>query len=81
MASSTKKSGANMQVPPAIIGGEIGTRAKGAAISDQQWRSHVEVAAYYIAEQRGFPGGSELQDWAEAELQIDRLLKENRLAL
>lgn len=57
------------------------TRGNGAAITDQQRHNYVEVAAYYIAELRGFPGDSELQDWAEAELQIDRMLKEARGAL
>ena len=37
---------------------------------------YVEVAAYYIAERRGFDAGSAAEDWAQAELEIDRLLAE-----
>jgi hypothetical protein len=40
---------------------------------------YVEVAAYYIAERRGFHGGSELEDWAAAAEEVDRLLREGVL--
>ena len=33
---------------------------------------YVEVAAYYIAEKRGFDARSTDEDWAQAELEIDR---------
>lgn len=45
-------------------------------------RNHfVEVAAYYIAERRGFADGDPGEDWAQAEMEIDRLLLEGRLDL
>lgn len=31
------------------------------------YRSMVEEAAYYLAEQRGFEPGHELKDWLQAE--------------
>lgn len=31
----------------------------------------IEVAAYYRAERRGFDGGDPMQDWLEAEAEID----------
>ncbi|MCU0806207.1 MAG: DUF2934 domain-containing protein [Burkholderiales bacterium] len=34
----------------------------------------IAEAAYYRAEARGFEPGRELDDWFEAEMQIDRLL-------
>jgi len=34
----------------------------------------IEVAAYYIAERRGFLPGSYHDDWLQAEQEIDRLL-------
>jgi hypothetical protein len=34
----------------------------------------IAEAAYYIAERRGFEPGAELDDWLEAEGEIDRLL-------
>ncbi len=46
----------------------------------QAQRAHyVEVAAFYIAERRGFAPGDPLQDWVAAEAEIDRLLAEGRL--
>ena len=54
--------------------------AKGAAISDQQRRNYVEVAAYYIAERRGFQGGDALDDWAQAERDVERMLGDKRFS-
>lgn len=53
-------------------------QGNGASISDQDRRNHIEVAAYYIAQRRGFQGGSELEDWAQAELEVDRMLRKGR---
>lgn len=48
-------------------------------LTPDQRRYYVEVAAYYIAEQRGFHGGSEMDDWVKAEAEIDRLVREGIL--
>lgn len=48
-------------------------------ITSDQYRAYVEVAAYHIAERRGFQGGNALEDWAQAEAEIDRLLSEGIL--
>jgi hypothetical protein len=56
------------------------TKTNGATVSDQQRRNYIEVAAYFIAEHRGFNGGSELEDWEQAEHEVDRLLRESRLS-
>jgi hypothetical protein len=34
----------------------------------------IQTAAYLRAERRGFAGGSDLQDWLEAELEVDAML-------
>ena len=34
----------------------------------------IAEAAYYIAERRGFEPGAEMDDWLEAESEIDQLL-------
>jgi hypothetical protein len=34
----------------------------------------IEVAAYYIAQRRGFAEGSPIDDWLEAEREFERLL-------
>lgn len=41
--------------------------------SEERWKM-IAVAAYHKAENRGFAPGSELQDWAEAEQEVDELL-------
>lgn len=47
---------------------------KKAAVAPDQRSHYIEVAAYYIAERHGFQPGRELEDWAAAEAEIDRLL-------
>lgn len=49
------------------------------ALAPDQRRYYIEVAAYYIAERRGFHGDSQLDDWVAAEEEIDRLLREGIL--
>jgi hypothetical protein len=53
--------------------------AKSHRVNADQRRNYIEVAAYYIAERRGFVGGNEMDDWAAAEAEIDRLLSEGKL--
>lgn len=48
-------------------------------LTPDQRRYYVEVAAYYIAERRGFHGGSVMDDWVQAESEIDRLVREGIL--
>jgi hypothetical protein len=53
--------------------------AHGAHIDPVQRRYYIEVAAYYIAERRGFMGGHDAEDWNAAEVEIDRMLAEGKL--
>jgi hypothetical protein len=53
--------------------------ASGNTVPKDQRAHYVEVAAFYIAERRGFAPGDPLQDWVAAEAEIDRLLAEGRL--
>lgn len=46
-------------------------------VSSEQRRQYVAEAAYFIAERRGFVGGTEHQDWLEAEVLIERMLSGN----
>jgi len=48
-------------------------------VTSEQRHHYIEVAAYYIAERRGFDAGCHDEDWAQAELEIDRLLAEGKL--
>lgn len=40
---------------------------------ETRWQM-VAVAAYYCAERRGFAPGGELQDWLDAEAQVETLV-------
>jgi DUF2934 family protein len=44
--------------------------AQGESLTEEQQRSLVALAAYYLAERRRFEPGHELEDWLAAELQI-----------
>lgn len=38
----------------------------------------ISVAAYYLAEYRGFAGGEQLSDWLAAESEIDAMHKNSK---
>jgi hypothetical protein len=38
--------------------------------NDEEWHDMVATAAYFLAEARGFEGGSPDEDWYEAEAQL-----------
>ncbi len=74
------KSKASSNLPPRSI---VATRRKEAGperqgtvkalSSEERWRL-VAQAAYYRAEKRGFAPGGELQDWIEAEAEVERMI-------
>jgi hypothetical protein len=41
--------------------------------SEERWKM-IAITAYHKAEKRGFAPGNELQDWTEAEQEVDELL-------
>jgi len=66
--------------PKATTAKPARTRSKKpAGVPPEQRRHYIEMAAYYIAERRGFAPGNPLEDWVQAEAEIDRLLAEGRL--
>lgn len=46
-----------------------------AGITSRERQQLIAEAAYFIAEQRGFAPGRELDDWAQAEAEIDMRLR------
>ncbi len=47
-------------------------RSKGKPVPDGEDREgQIAEAAYYLAEQRGFEPGAELEDWFAAEAMVD----------
>jgi hypothetical protein len=77
--AATKAATAPKKVAPAKKPAGRSAPAVAKGIAPERKRYYVEVAAYYIAERRGFHGGSELDDWVQAEREIDRLLSEGIL--
>jgi hypothetical protein len=45
-----------------------------ATLSPAERHRLVEVAAYYIAERRGFGGGAHHDDWVQAEREVDAMI-------
>ncbi|GAB5606446.1 DUF2934 domain-containing protein [Sideroxyarcus sp. TK5] len=52
----------------------------GTNLSEEQRQQYIEVAAYHIAERRGFNGGCDLDNWLVAEAEIDQLLADGNQA-
>lgn len=75
---ATKVAAKKAEPAPRPKAAGAGKKAKN-AVSDDQRRNYIEVAAYYIAERRGFTPGDPLQDWIAAEAEIERLLSEGLL--
>jgi len=50
------------------------TVADSPAYSGEDRYRMIAEAAYYRAESRGFEGGSDLDDWLAAEMEIDQLI-------
>ena len=52
----------------------VKSRAKASLVTQDERMRLIAEAAYYKAEKRDFTGGGELEDWIEAEAEIDALL-------
>ena len=48
--------------------------AKLPAVTTEQRHNYIEVAAFYVAQRRGFAPGNPADDWAMAEREVDRLI-------
>lgn len=44
-------------------------------VAEEVRRAMIAEAAYYHAERRGFAPGDELEDWLQAEAEVDALLR------
>jgi hypothetical protein len=64
--------------PVAMPATKPATARKAAAVAKRldpaQRANYVEVAAFYIAERRGFAAANPMDDWLAAEAEIDRLI-------
>ena len=80
-AKPAAKPAAPKAAKPAAKKAAPAKKGNGPAVTPDQRRYYVEVAAYYIAERRGFHGGCQLADWAQAEQEIEQLLAAGRINL
>ncbi|BAV33296.1 hypothetical protein SCL_0980 [Sulfuricaulis limicola] len=53
---------------------KAGRRSGINSVSTEERERMIAVKAYYCAERRGFAPGHELEDWCEAEMEINRQL-------
>jgi Protein of unknown function (DUF2934) len=44
------------------------------AVTAEQRHNYIEVAAFYVAQRRGFAPGNPVDDWAMAEREVDGLI-------
>ena len=74
-AKAPAKTKAKVSATPSTL--DVTTKA---ALSIEQRNHYVQVAAFYIAERRGFAPGNPTDDWAAAEAEVDRLIASNNFA-
>jgi len=55
-------------------------RGAASQIAFEERHHLIEVAAYYIAERRGFHGASSHDDWLQAEREIDAMIRSGETA-
>ncbi|APW46050.1 DUF2934 domain-containing protein [Rhodoferax antarcticus] len=50
-------------------------------LSTEQRNNYVAVAAFYIAERRGFTLGNPVEDWLAAEAEVDRFISSGHFTI
>lgn len=71
--AASRPRGAKIDMDPTAADGP-GTFAKRPLINPDLRRRMISEAAYYRAEARHFADGYELEDWLEAEAEVERLI-------
>jgi hypothetical protein len=85
-AKAISKAGPARKAATTKLGSEINQEASDAKMlvekspepSKEERRRRIAIAAYYRAEKRGFVSGCEIQDWLDAEAEIDELTGQAR---
>ena len=60
---------------PAKKAAKPATATSAPAVTPEARWQMISEAAYFLAEKRGFSGGNPCDDWAQAEQQVDALLR------
>ena len=71
-ATKTAPKAASRTAPKPAVAKKAAVVAK--KLDAAQRANYVEVAAFYIAERRGFAAANPMDDWLAAEAEIDRLI-------
>jgi len=80
VASAKKKAPARARISggspaaPTRVGPTPDRSRRGKTITEEQRRSMIAERAYFKAERRGFVGGNPMQDWCDAEAEVDALI-------
>ncbi len=69
--AAVKKSPAKKTAPAKASAAPVAARP---AVTVEQRHNYIEVAAFYVAQRRGFAPGNPVDDWAMAEQEVDRLI-------
>lgn len=69
--AAVKKTSTKKTVPAKASATPVAARP---AVTVEQRHNYIEVAAFYVAQRRGFAPGNPVDDWAMAELEVDRLI-------
>lgn len=70
--------GGRRKAAPGAAANKKKTAPPPAGVTDKERYLLIAEAAYYRAEQRGFAPGHDLQDWLDAETEVERLLAGTR---
>ncbi len=76
IAATAKKS--DTKAKPAVKRASPKSVAK-PVITTEQRANYIEVAAFYISQRHGFTPSKAVDDWLQAEAEIDQLLGDGRL--
>lgn len=67
--------------PPALPRKRPSRKSAAVLAIEPDERHHlIQIAAYHIAERRGFQGGSAHEDWLHAEQEVDAMIAAGKLA-
>ena len=69
--AAVKKTSTKKTVPAKASATPVAARP---AVTVEQRHNYIEVAAFYVAQRRGFSPGNPIEDWAMAEQEVDRLI-------
>ncbi|MFZ2393373.1 MAG: DUF2934 domain-containing protein [Rhodoferax sp.] len=69
--AAVKKSPAQKATPAKVGATPVAARP---AVTAEQRHHYIEVAAFYVAQRRGFAPGNPIDDWAMAEQEVDGLI-------